>query len=166
LTWDRHRGHAHSYDVVLAGFNYRLDEIRAAIGSIQLHRILSGNRSRGRIAEEYRRGLEGFEGVGVPFGVQPEWSISAHHLAVIVLPDDELRAPLRLRLAEAGVQTSVHYPPIHQFSYYSNAASRPLPQTDSVSGRLVTLPLFPHMDGDQVALVVEAVRSAVRGATT
>jgi dTDP-4-amino-4,6-dideoxygalactose transaminase len=45
LTWDRHRGHASSYDVVLQGFNYRLDELRAAMGVVQLRRLEPPRRS-------------------------------------------------------------------------------------------------------------------------
>jgi dTDP-4-amino-4,6-dideoxygalactose transaminase len=161
LTWDRHRGHAHTYDVVTEGFNYRLDELRAAIGIVHLGRLRAVNDARARIADHYRRGLHDYAGITVPFGGQPPWASSAHHLAVIVLPDEVLQTPVRAQLAEAGIQTSVHYPPIHRFSAYADAASRPLPQTDAISQRLVTLPLFAHMEDQQVALVVEHVRAAV-----
>src|SRR5438132_1420163 len=67
LTWDRHRGHASSYDVVLSGFNYRLDEVRAAVGLVQLGRLENENAARGRIASRYREGLSGREGLIVPF---------------------------------------------------------------------------------------------------
>lgn len=165
LTWDRHRGHAHSYDVVAAGFNYRLDELHAAIGIVYLARVRAGNDARGRISDHYRRDLHDYAGLTVPFGRQPTWASSAHHLAVIVLPDDELQTPVRALLAEAGIQTSVHYPPIHHFSAYADATSRSLPQTDAMSRRLVTLPLFAHMEDEQVALVVEQVRTAVSKAS-
>ena len=59
LTWDRHRGHASSYDVVEIGFNYRLDELRAAIGLIQLERLEAGNRARAEIVARYRAAREG-----------------------------------------------------------------------------------------------------------
>ena len=84
-------------------------------------------------------------------------SQSAHHLAVIVLPEESRRVEFQSRLAEAGIQTSVHYPPIHSFSAYRTITHRPLPVTDMVAPRLVTLPLYPHMGDDQVAAVVRAV---------
>src|SRR5207342_2296017 len=59
LTWDRHRGHAGSYDVVAQGFNYRLDELRAAIGLVQLSRLRVENAERRRIATRYREALDG-----------------------------------------------------------------------------------------------------------
>jgi len=58
LTWDRHRGHAHSYDVVAQGFNYRLDEIRAAIGLVQLRRLERQNADRARVVAFYRDALD------------------------------------------------------------------------------------------------------------
>ena len=56
LTWDRQRGHAADYDVVLPGFNYRLDEMRAAVGSKQLELLPGENAARGRVVARYRRG--------------------------------------------------------------------------------------------------------------
>ncbi len=158
LTWARHQGHASSYDVVAQGYNYRLDEVRAAIGLVQLGRLQAGNEARGRIAQRYRDELEGVAGITVPFRDREADAVSAHHLAVLVLPAAELREPLRESLRERGVQTSVHYPPIHRFSEYSRSPARPLPVTDDVGDRLVTLPLYPHMRDEQVELVIRSVR--------
>ena len=82
LTWDRHRGHAHTYDVVAQGFNYRLDELRAAIGLVQLGRLESANAARAEIAGRYRELLDGVDGLVVPFGEEAQAS-SSHHLAVV-----------------------------------------------------------------------------------
>jgi dTDP-4-amino-4,6-dideoxygalactose transaminase len=164
LTWARHRGHAHSYDVVVSGFNYRLDEVRAAIGRVQLRRLREGNAARARIVARYRRELEGVNGLLLPFPVDDTQRTSAHHLAVIVLPDGNLRDPVRASLRSAGIQTSVHYPPIHSFSEYSSATERALPKTDLVSDRLMTLPLYAHMQDGQVAHVIESLLTAVEQA--
>src|SRR5256886_7432942 len=63
LTWDRHRGHASSYDVVLAGFNYRLDEVRAAGGIVQLSRPVEGEEGPG-VGKGGGRGKGGNSGGG------------------------------------------------------------------------------------------------------
>jgi dTDP-4-amino-4,6-dideoxygalactose transaminase len=157
LTWDRRKGHAHSYDVVEYGFNYRLDEIRAAIGLVQLERLEGENAKRARIAETYRSRLHGTKGIVVPFGSTDEDTTSAHHLAVIVLPADADRAALRHALEQRGIQTSVHYPPIHTFSRYEATSRRALPKTDEVAPRLLTLPLYGHLPDDAVETVAEAV---------
>ena len=164
LTWARHQGHAHSYDVVARGFNYRLDEIRAAIGLVQLRRLPEANRARARIAARYRRQLDGVNGLTVPFAHDDRDTSSAHHLAVVILPEDGLQAPMRAFLAERGVQTSIHYPPIHRFSEYAPQVDRSLPATDQVSGRLLTLPLYAHMRDEQVALVIDGLLAALEDA--
>ena len=57
LTLDRHKGHAFSYDVVELGFNYRIDEIRSAIGIEQLKKLPSDNNRRRELSKMYRENL-------------------------------------------------------------------------------------------------------------
>jgi dTDP-4-amino-4,6-dideoxygalactose transaminase len=160
LTWDRHRGHASSYDVVMAGFNYRLDELRAAIALVQLGRLERQNAERARIVDLYRDALDGTNGLSMPFAPRTDVT-PAHHLAVLLLPEGCERPRFRASLVERGIQTSVHYPPIHRFrAYRTFATRRMLPRTEAVGERLVTLPLFPHMSNDQVWAVIDAVSSA------
>src|SRR5262249_24664651 len=160
LTWARWQGHADSYDVVARGHNYRFDEVRAAIGLVQLGRLQDANRARGDIVARYRSALHDVDGIAMPFeGHDP--ATSAHHLAVVVLPRPGLRADMREHLRGRGVQTSLHYPPIHRFSEYSREARGGLVETDDVADRLLTLPLLPHMTDDQVELVVDSVLECV-----
>ncbi len=157
LTWDRHRGHASSYDVVLPGFNYRLDEVRAVVGSVQLRRLPEENAGRARVAARYRDALDGQQGLTMPFGGDDRERVPSHHLAVVLLPEGADRAAVRTALDERGIQTSVHYPPIHTFSAYRSESRRPLPRTDAVAERLLTLPLYGRMTDEQVDAVVEGL---------
>jgi dTDP-4-amino-4,6-dideoxygalactose transaminase len=162
LTWDRHRGHAHSYDVVAQGFNYRLDELRAAMGIVQLSRLSDENAGRRRISAAYRERLHGQHGLTMPFDDEEAQRSSSHHLAVVLLPEGAPRDEVRTALQEARIQTSVHYPPIHQFSLYGElGARRPLPRTEGVAGRLVTLPLYGHMGEEEVDAVVNTLVGAL-----
>jgi dTDP-4-amino-4,6-dideoxygalactose transaminase len=95
----------------------------------------------------------------MPFATQGDETTSAHHLAVAVLPDKE-QASVRAFLAERRIQTSVHYPPIHGFSYYSDRNRRRLAVTDDVGARLVTLPLYAHLSAEQADLVVDTLLEA------
>jgi dTDP-4-amino-4,6-dideoxygalactose transaminase len=162
LTWDRHRGHAAGYDVVALGFNYRIDEPRSALGRIRLLRLGEGNRRRAEIARRYRQALSGVRGLTLtaapPPGVEP-----AYHLFTVLLDESIDREAFRAGLAERGVQTSVHYPPVHEFSVYCDSAdcAAPLPNTEAYARRTVTLPLFAHMGDDQQELVVESVGQAL-----
>jgi dTDP-4-amino-4,6-dideoxygalactose transaminase len=162
LTWERHKGHAASYDVVAQGFNYRLDEVRAALGLVQLRRLPSENARRAEIASRYRETIGALEGVTMPFGDDGAQRVPSHHLAVVVLPPGIEREGLRAELDQKGIQTSVHYPPIHTFSRYrAMGARRALPRTDEVSDRLLTLPLFGAMSDEQVDAVVDAFSEAL-----
>jgi dTDP-4-amino-4,6-dideoxygalactose transaminase len=162
LTWDRARGHAHSYDVVLPGFNYRLDELRAAMGLVQLERLPAENEARGRIVERYRS-LLGPHGIELLPQRPADGTVPAHHLAVALLPVGVEQHAVRSALQAKRIQTSFHYPPIHTFSAYRDRATRALPRTEETAKRLVTLPLYGHMGDaatDRVAAaVVEAVGS-------
>lgn len=162
LSWERHRGHANTYDVLLEGFNYRMDDLRAAMGLAQLPRLRDANAARGRIVAAYREALHGFRGIRMPFAPR-SGTVAAHHLAVILLPPGTRRHEVRAALAASGIQSSVHYPPTHRFSWYqARGRGRPLPRTDAVSERLLTLPLYPHMDDAAVLAVIDAVAEAVR----
>ena len=163
LTWDRHRGHASGYDVVLAGFNYRLDEVRAAVGLVQLSRLIEENAARARIAGRYREALDGVEGLTMPFGDGNQDRVSSHHLAVVVLPERIDRDRVRAALDERRIQTSVHYPPIHSFTHYRSLGQRrPLPHTDVLASRILTLPLYGSLSDEQVDAVIEALLGAVQ----
>jgi dTDP-4-amino-4,6-dideoxygalactose transaminase len=164
LTWDRHRGHASGYDVLDAGFNYRLDEVRAAIGLVQLRRLEAGNVARAHLWGRYRDALSDLDGLIVPFALPTDGVVPAFHLAVVVLPEGVSRDAVREAMATAGVQTSVHYPPIHRFSAYAGATGRELPHTEAVADRLLTLPLYPHMGERAVDVVVAALRAALEAA--
>jgi dTDP-4-amino-4,6-dideoxygalactose transaminase len=162
LTWQRHKGHASSYDVVDAGFNYRLDELRSALAMVQLERLPAANAARLGHVRRYRELLDGVAGVSFPFD-ESSLEHSSHHLAVALVPEGVSRDAVRTHMQNERIQTSVHYPPIHQFTYYSEAGERrQLPRTDDVADRILTLPLFPHMRDDDVAAVAEALERAVQ----
>ena len=162
LTWQRHTGHASSYDVVDSGFNYRLDELRSALAIVQLARLPAANAARMGHVRRYRNLLDGVAGVSFPFD-ESSLEDSSHHLAVALLPEDVSRDDVRAQLQGERIQTSVHYPPIHRFTFYSEAGGRrQLPRTDDIADRILTLPLFPHMHDDDVTLVADALQRALR----
>jgi dTDP-4-amino-4,6-dideoxygalactose transaminase len=161
LTWDRHRGHAHSYDVLEPGLNYRLDEIRAAIGLVELRRLEAENAARRQLVTRYRQRLEGVKGIAVAFPAVGDDVVSSAHLAAVLLPEHASRNDVQTRLGSEGIQTSVHYPPIHTFSHYRALTQRLLPQTDAIESRLLTLPLFGHMTEDQFDFVADRLVAAI-----
>lgn len=157
LSWDRHRGHAAGYDVVALGFNYRMDEPRAALGRRRLERLDAENAQRAELDARYREQLSGVVACALTpaDGVQ-----AAHHIFTIVLDDGSDRDAFRDALRAAGVQTSVHYPPAHRFSIHAAGAPQ-LPLTDAYAASTVTLPLFAHMSPHQQDCVIAAVGEAL-----
>ena len=117
LTWDRHRGHSFSYDVVAKGYNYRLDEMRAAWAWWPTEAPGTGKRSTTGVDScLHRAKLKDLDNIEVPFGDTPDGL--AHHLFPILLKEPAERANFMAALAQQGIQTSIHYPPVHLFSYY------------------------------------------------
>ena len=158
LTWDRHRGHASVYDVVELGFNYRIDEPRAALARRRLARLDEENAHRARLDARYRELLADVPGL-TPALAPVGGARLAHHLFAVVLDADADRDAFRAALAARGVQTSLHYPPAHRFSVYASDAD--LPITDAYGARAVTLPMFATMTEEQQDEVVDAARAAL-----
>jgi dTDP-4-amino-4,6-dideoxygalactose transaminase len=158
LTWDRYEGHDFSYDVVGPGFNYRIDEIRSSLGLVQLSKLDANNRSRKALWTLYREKLSGIEEIKVPFSDSS--GISSYHIFPVLLSEKIDRRGLMEYLREQGIQTSIHYPPIHLFSYYKKLmpSDTHLPLTEYVGRREVTLPLFPTMEEEQVEYVVGVIK--------
>lgn len=155
---DRVRG-AQRYDVAEVGFNYRLDDIRAAIGLAQLDRLDGMQAARRSLVADYRERLAGIDGIRVPgFGARGE---PANYLMPVLVTAAD-RDAVRKRLAADGVQTSLHYPPVHLFSHYRDGAGA-LPETEAVAAKAITLPLYPSMSSEQVAYVCDRLAAAVRG---
>jgi dTDP-4-amino-4,6-dideoxygalactose transaminase len=167
-TWDRHRGHSAGYDVLELGYNYRMDEPRAALLSARLPGLEADIAARRRLVHRYRAELADVDGLSLPFE-QAAVDRSSCYVMPVTIDDPELRERLRARLLERRVQTSVLYPAIHEFTAYADAARQPLPRSELVARSELTLPLFPTLTHEQQDRVVAAVReelSALREART
>lgn len=162
LTWDRHKGHASSYDVVDLGYNYRIDEIRAALGVVQLEKLDANNERRRRLTGLYRDALHEFAPqVTVPFADHA--GVSAAHLMPILLPEGADKLGFMEEMKACQVQTSFHYPPIHTFAAYQQPDPRDsLLVTEAIAAREVTLPLFPTLREEDVVMVAEVVGRTIQ----
>jgi dTDP-4-amino-4,6-dideoxygalactose transaminase len=159
---DRTRGRAVGYEVVECGHNFRMDELRGALGLVQIERLAGWNQIRRELTAQYRAELRReAPGVVVPF--DPAHRTSGHIMPVL-LPDGCDRPRVMAEMRAAGVQTSVHYPAIHQFDYYRRSyGSISLPSTERFSERQLTLPLHPALSASDVERVVAALSRAVSG---
>jgi dTDP-4-amino-4,6-dideoxygalactose transaminase len=163
LTYDRHKGHNFTYDVLDLGYNYRIDEIRSALGLEQLKKLAHNNQRRRELTHAYWKGLKSLQalGIGLPFSTTEQGQPS-YHIFPMLLPPGVERQAFMVNLREAGVQSSIHYAPIHSFTYFKKRyGEQSLPITESVALREVTLPLYPTMGMEKLNLVVEAVNRAL-----
>jgi dTDP-4-amino-4,6-dideoxygalactose transaminase len=163
-TWDRHRGHAHGYDVIGLGYNYRMDEPRAALLTARMQGLEADIAERRRLVHRYRELLAGQAGVTIPYE-DDEVDVSSCYVMPLVLEDHELRDPLRAHMLEQHkVQTSVLYPALHELSAYTDRASD-LPRAEFVGRAEITLPLFPTLSEADQDRVVASLKDGLRELT-
>jgi dTDP-4-amino-4,6-dideoxygalactose transaminase len=159
-TWDRHRGHDPAYDVVDIGFNFRMDEPRAALGMSRLGRLAENIAARRATVRAYRERLSDVRDVELAFDVQAV-EHSSHFAFPVLLKDRQTRDHLREQLTGRGIQTT-WYPALHTFTEYQRyAPAEGLPRASEAADRHCALPLSSTMDEAAVDIVVEAVRAVL-----
>jgi dTDP-4-amino-4,6-dideoxygalactose transaminase len=161
-TLNRHRGLATSYDVVQPGFNARLDEIRAALLRVQLTRLPEFLRRRRELFELYCT-MFADSPIVVPFSTgryHADLAETAIHIMPVLLPTGTDRAAVMAALKAAGIQTSIHYPPIHLFQAYRHEGWE-LARTEALAERQLTLPLYPTMADDDVEAVAKELLASL-----
>jgi dTDP-4-amino-4,6-dideoxygalactose transaminase len=160
-TWDRHRGRTDTYDVDALGFNYRLDEPRAALLLSRLERLEADIARRRELTLRYRGLLAQVDGIIVPFA-DADIPASSCYVMPIMLERDGAQAEVSRRLRELGIQTSIFYPSIHSFSAYRERfPDLSLPITELASRTELTLPFYPHMTNEDQDRVVTALAEAI-----
>jgi len=158
-SFDRMKGRAVSYDVLEPGFNYRIDEIRAAIGLVQLAKLPASNKRRGEITNRYFSHLDGQSGISVPFR-RFDRGLPTWHIMPVLLDEDVDRMKVVESMKEEGIQTSIHYPAIQNFTAYKDRVG-PTPLSQYVSDHELTLPIFPTMTDVEVDLVCGALAQGI-----
>jgi dTDP-4-amino-4,6-dideoxygalactose transaminase len=159
-TYERFKGHAFAYDVTELGWNYRMDEMRAALGLAQLAKLPAANRMRREVIAHYRRMIGEYKvPVTIPFTNYS--GTPGDHIFPVLLPQDARREEIMGNLASAGIQTSIHYRPVHTFTDFAGARTN-LPITDAIAPRILSLPLYPHLAIDDIRHVVTTLGSCLR----
>jgi len=161
LTLDRHKGRAITYDVAEPGLNYRMDEMRAAIGLVQLDKLPAGNARRKELTDRYRQNLDD-SGVSMPFANMPEDHVSAYHILPVLLPVGADRKAVIEEMKAKGIQSSIHYPPFWNFTAYAGQYSPDdTPVAAEICERELTLPLYPTMTDEDVDLVTASLLASL-----
>ena len=158
-SFDRMKGRAVSYDVLEPGFNYRIDELRSALGLVQLAKLPSANARRRELTEHYFSRLDAMKAVSVPFRFFNRGTPTFHIMPILL--DEVLdRMAIVESMKEDGIQTSIHYPSIQSFTAYKDRVG-PTPLAQFVSDHELTLPLYPTMTDAEVDLVCDSLARAL-----
>jgi dTDP-4-amino-4,6-dideoxygalactose transaminase len=160
-SWSRFTGETDSYDVNGLGFNYRIDEPRAALLLSRLSRLERDVQRRRELTHAYRAKLNGVSGVGVPYtdaGVEH----STCYVMPVVVDDEARRDEVRRHMKQRGVQTSLLYPAVHEFTAYRERyGMQSLPRSEHIARSEITLPLYAEMEESAQDRVVATLAEAL-----
>ncbi len=143
MSYQRASGHSTDYDVVRLGYNYRMDDIRAAIGLVQLDKLRSDLEKRAQVREWYIKYLKDNSKFIIPFLTHKGFVSNYIFPIILKNANKEERDYLRIKLDSVGIQTSIHYPPVHKFSIYLNKQN--LINTETASNSLISLPMYSKL---------------------
>lgn len=157
MSYQRSKWHATSYDVVDLGYNFRMDDIRASIGIVQLRKLKVDLEKRVDVRRYYVEKLSSIEEIIIPFKDNREFV--SNYIMPIVLKNStvEKRDELRNFIHSKGIQTSIHYPPIHKFSIYQKYPAC-LPITEYVCDNEITLPMYANLKQQEIDLITDTIK--------
>ncbi len=140
----------------IEGHNYRMEEIQGAVLGVKLKYLEKWTKERRRVARLYRELLGGIVQVKLP--LEMPYAKHVYHLFVVRV---QRREALMKYLKEKGVDTGLHYPePLHiQQAYkYRNYKIGDFPIAEKCSKEILSLPLYPEMNEEQIRYVVESIK--------
>lgn len=156
LSYERSKGHSTSYEINEIGYNYRLDDIRASIGIIQLQKLDNDISKRKNIRKIYINEFKDQSSLIIPF--KNHKHLSSNYIFPLVLKnsDSKKRDYIRNELHSKGIQTSIHYPAVHRFQAYTSDYLA-LPITDYVSNNEITLPMYGSLTENNVRFIATSL---------
>ncbi|HVA87794.1 MAG TPA: DegT/DnrJ/EryC1/StrS family aminotransferase [Candidatus Saccharimonadales bacterium] len=154
----RNQGMRSRYQFEMLGYNFRLTDLAASIGLVQLNKLERNTARRQAIAATYDEAFAGLQ-VGLP--VTPEGRTHVFHQYTLRVGPE--RDAILAELRESGVGADVYYPlPVHRQAYIMELGlEADLPVTDAAAAETIALPMFPALTADEQRTVIEAVRAAV-----
>ena len=162
MSYQRASGHATAYDIVELGYNFRMDDIRAAIAIEQLKKLPADLEKRIQVRKRYVEKLTNVKGVAVPFADCTEFTSNYIMPVVLINSNKGTRDVIREKIHAAGIQTSVHYPAIHKFTIYIEEGTV-LPETEYVTDCEITLPMYASLTMEQIDFICETLNRAING---
>ena len=150
-----------SYDILEPGFKYNMTDIQAALGLAQMSRIKEITKIRNKIAGHYIKELSGLDGLDLPGNPSYEHE-HAWHLFVVKV-SAIARKDFMQALANENVGYGFHFPACHTLSYIKKLFGKNnLPVTEDAAEKIISLPIYPGMDDNQVEKVIDSVRKIIK----
>ncbi len=148
------------FDIVEPGYNYRLDEIRSALGVTQLKRIKKINELRKKASLYYHKNLQNIPGIILPDMVNDK-SHSYHLYTIrVTKPFKFSRNQLYKKLKDNGIRTTVYWMPIHEYSAYRKFAKKSnIVNTTKIYDEILALPLFPNISKKHQDAVIKVIKT-------
>lgn len=160
MSYQRASGHAVDYDVIELGYNYRMDDLRASLGIVQLSKLPQDLQRRKIVRSLYINSLGNLSSIVIPFKSYSERCSNYIFPIVLINGCENKRNYLREYLSEKGIQTSVHYPAIHKFKVY-NSPSISQPITEYYSANTLTLPMYGSLNESDIEYISSSVIEGV-----
>jgi dTDP-4-amino-4,6-dideoxygalactose transaminase len=154
----RNYGSTVKYHHPAFGINSRLDELQAAVLNVKLQYLERWNEARVKAAGRYRENLATHPSIVLP--EQTAHSSHVYHLFVIQIEGN--RDAIIEQMAHKGVQCGIHYPlPLHRQQAYDRLGYKEgdFPRAEAIAKRIISLPLFPEITGEQIDYVCECLTS-------
>ena len=151
-------------DAYIAGYNYRMPHMSAAIGIVQLEKLEKMNEKRRKIAELYKKNLISLNQIDLP--VEKDNNKHVYQMYVIKLKDSnsEKRDKLVQKLREKDIEASVHFsPPVHLQTFYKNKFyHKDLSVTEKLADISITLPMYSSMLEEDALKVVSVLKQSLK----
>ncbi len=148
-------------DYISLGYNFRMSSITAALGLAQMSKVDKIIEMRRNVAQQYNKNLGGISQITLP--IERPGCFNVYQLYTIMLESQEIRDKLKSALTKDKIMTKVYFDPIHLMKHYQNMGYTigELPQTEDIAKRVLTLPLYPEMNEEEVSYVTKSIRNPI-----
>ena len=146
------------YEQVNLGYNYRLNDLQAALGISQMERLDNFIKERHKIAKMYDKVFKSSETITTPY--QSPKSYSSFHLYIIRINQEEgeNRKTVFERLRNNGINVNIHYIPVYKHSYYQQFNYDSLPNAEKYYSEAISLPIFPGLTEKQFNFIIDTLK--------
>ncbi len=149
------------YSYVGLGYNYRMTDIQAAIGRVQLKRLNALTKKRQQIATAFDKGLANIPGIVTPFFEVGNEHVYHQYILRITKEFPLTRDQFRKKLELKGIPTNIYYPvPLYNFKHLiSNVNKKEFPITETTIKEIVSLPMHPYLTQKEIQFIINGIKS-------